>query len=302
MTHRRWLTAALCLLGAGTALVCAFNYVVDPFGVFRDTHGRSLSVYENERTAKYLLNEKYVPQNFDALLIGSSISANWQTSKIEGAHVYNESIDGGNAAEEQSLVEQALPTGHFKYALILISPFLTRSHQFNEGGMGRPTRREALGSINVLREEMNGLLVLTHHQPREFYPDGSKDLHTPKTSAGAFPVDAFTIDPEGLADYKQLIAELRNQNAIIIFVQPPLYQPMYESVRGYIDRYLLETGLSAPGDLMIDFNGPAYNAFRSTSANFDDGIHLSHDGAQQLSAQLNNEVQKLVRPIEGHRR
>ncbi len=294
MTYRRWLLMVLCFVAAGTAVVCAANYFVDPFGVFRDAHGRSLSVYENERTAKYLLNEKYVPQNFDALLIGSSISANWRTSLIEGAHVYNESIDGGNAAEEQLLVEQALPTGHFKYALVLISPFITRGHQFNEGGMGKPTRREALGSINLLREEMNEVLVATGQKQREFYPDGSKDLHTPKTGPGAFPVDAFTIDPESLADYKKLIAELRQRDVRIIFVLPPTFEGTYQSVRGTMTHYVQQTGLLASEDTVIDFTGPRYAVFRETAENFDDGIHLSHDAALQLSAALDIELRKVA--------
>jgi len=166
--------------------------------------------------------------------------------------------------------------------------------------MGKPTRREALGSINILREELNEALVLTHHQEREFYSDGSKNLHTPKTGPGTFPLDAFTVDPEALADYKRLIAELREQHTIIVFVQPPLYESTYQSVRGYMARYVQETGLIASDDLAIDFNSPAYKAFRTTSANFDDGIHLSHDGALQLSTQLNRELQKLFQPVESH--
>jgi hypothetical protein len=293
MTNRRWIFVSLTLLFVLAAVVCVVNLIADPFGVFRSTRGRSLSVYENERTAKFLLNQKYVPENFDALLIGSSISANWRTSMIHNARVYNESIDGGNAAEEQLLVSQALPAGHFRYALLVIAPFLTHSHQFNEGGMGRPTRREALGSINVLREEMNATAVHLGLQQREFFADGSKTLHTPRRGIGGFPMETFVIDPEALADYKQLIHDLRSRGIAIIFVQPPFYEPIYQSIRATMDVYLRTTGLLNADDVMIDFNGPKYKAFRADRSNFDDGIHLSAAAAVQLSKALDSEIHAL---------
>ena len=64
--------------------------------------------------AKYLVNERYVPANFDGSIIGPSSSANWDVSSLAGARIYNESIPGGNAAEEQMLVKRALDKGHFK--------------------------------------------------------------------------------------------------------------------------------------------------------------------------------------------
>jgi len=49
-----------------------------------------------------------VPANFDAVLIGSSMSANWNTSKIKALRVYNESMSAANIVEEKALVDHAL--------------------------------------------------------------------------------------------------------------------------------------------------------------------------------------------------
>jgi len=294
MINRRWLSVTVLLLFAFTAIICSVDYGVDIFGVFRDARGRSLRVYFNERTAKYLLNERYVPQNFDALLIGSSSTVNWATDRIGHAHVYNESIDGGNAAEEQLLVQQALPTGHFQYALCLLSPFMTHSHNFQEGGMGKPSRIEALGSINILREELTAAMVRLHLQKPEFYPNGSKDLHTPKADKYSFPVELFPIDAEALDDYKTLVSNLHRHDIKVIFIEQPIYEPVYEQDSKLIDQYIEQTGLARPQDGFINFNSPKYLAFREQASNFDDTMHLSPAGAQQISSFLNSAVQQIL--------
>lgn len=294
MSYSRWLLIVLSLIVATAVVIVGLSYSMDVFGVFRDARGRNLSVHVNERTAKYLLNENYVPQNFDGLLIGSSVSANWNTDAIDNAHVYNESIDGGNATEERLLVEQALPKGHFKFALCLISPFITRSHILNEGGMGKPSHREALGSINILREEWAALLDMSGLEKPAFFPNGSKRLDTPKSAHPRFPAAAFNIDRESLNDYKSLISELRTRGVRIIFVSPPMAESLYVDNRRFLDEYIKQSGLIANQDAFIDFNSDSYSSFRSHASNFDDGIHLSEAAAQELSSYLSTEIRRAL--------
>ena len=171
---------------------------------------------------------------------------------------------------------------------------MTQPHPLNEGGMGQPTHREAIGSINILREEWNALLVNTHHQRRQFYPDGSKFLDAPKGAPGLFPASSLIIDPEQLAAYQQMIEELRHNGASIIFVIPPVYGATYRSAEGPLDQYFRQTRLVQPGDQVIDFNSPAYGAFCNRVENFDDGIHLSEAASVELSAMLDRELQQRI--------
>jgi len=298
MTHRRWMILLLLLTALMALSVAAINYVADIFGVFRDPRGRSLTVYSNERTAKYLLNQRYVPENFHALVIGSSSTANWNVDLFQGPRVYNESMDGGNAAEEKLLVEEALRSGHFEYALVSVTPFATSSDSLQEGGMGTPRRREALGSVNVLREEATALLVHLHVMKRKFYADGSKELTEAIPAHARFPQQAYHIDPDALRDYRSMIAELRQNHVIVIFVVPPLSQPLLEENQEQMKRYFERTELISPGDLVIDCNGPEFLGFRSDISNFDDGIHLTHDAARVLSVQLNTDLQRLLKQAE----
>src|ERR1700761_2172986 len=124
MTPKLWLAIVIGSTLAVGAAIAGSSYALDIFGVFHNPAGRSLSVQYNERTGKALLNLRYVPVNFDAVLIGGSSTANWGTNALTFAHVYNESIYGANMAEEKALVEDALPRAHFRYAICVISPYL----------------------------------------------------------------------------------------------------------------------------------------------------------------------------------
>ena len=65
-------------------------------------------VYGDERVAKYLMNERYVLANFNAVMIGSSVSANWRLDQIVQLRTFNNSVNGGNIVEEKSMVDQVL--------------------------------------------------------------------------------------------------------------------------------------------------------------------------------------------------
>lgn len=75
----RW--SAFCIVGAlaAAAALCWLNYRVDLYGLFGKDHDRSGMVYSNERSGKYLLSLRYVPEHCDSLLVGSSVTDNWDT-------------------------------------------------------------------------------------------------------------------------------------------------------------------------------------------------------------------------------
>ena len=145
----RWLAASLGLmvLLAGVSILLAWR--LDIYGILRDPAGRQLITSEHERKAKYLLNQAYVPANYDALIIGASASVNWHGEYLTGYRFYNESVEGGDASEERKLVEQALPRGHFRVALVGLYPRITGLHLLQDG-FERVNRTEALGSLSSL--------------------------------------------------------------------------------------------------------------------------------------------------------
>ena len=298
MRADRWIVTTLFLLSLGVITVIMTSYRMDVFGLFHDPTGRQLTVNDNVRTSKFLLNERYVPANFDAILIGSSATMNWDLTKLDFAKVYNESIAGANIGEEKRLVDQALPKAHFKYAICLVSPFLVQSHTFNEGN-GKPTRREALGSINVLREELVYILRKLQNKPSPHYSDGSEELVAPVRLDPPFSPERFDADSIAVETYRELLTELRQRGVKIIFIRAPYYGPVYDRDRKMFESFYAGLPLQLPGEPVIRFDTAKYAGFRANPANWNSVGHLSDRGAIQAGAALNAEAHSEVPGLPG---
>src|SRR5947199_10640983 len=99
MSSSRWLTVTVATALAACIAAAGANCALDIYGLFRNPAGRELPVYGNERVAKYLMGQRYVRANFDGVLIGSSVSANWEVGTMQSARLFNESVNGGNMVE-----------------------------------------------------------------------------------------------------------------------------------------------------------------------------------------------------------
>jgi hypothetical protein len=296
MKSNKWilLTAVLALAG-GVANVL-INMRLDIYGLFRDTHGRHLGVIDNERRTKFLLSERYVPENFDSVLIGSSVSNNWNTGTIQNFHVYNESIDGGNISEEKLLVEKVLRKRALKLAICVVHPFMTDTHGINSGDMTDKEYWGALGSTTLFRAyakllRSRGSALLWDQYGTEEY-DGPVKLNSVLRKMFE-PGSDFHIDPDALMDYRCLISELRKQGTRLVVVVPPTSEELLEPKQEALARYLEQVlPLFSPQDEAIDFNAREYDSFLRDNQNFRDGIHLSRQGAAKVVAILDQHLQR----------
>src|ERR1700758_724776 len=109
MTGRSWIIITIASTLTAVGIAAAMAYAIDPYGVFRNPRGRKLAIYFSPRKSKFFLNQRYVPSNFDGLIVGASSSGNWEAPYLSGARIYNESLFGANAVEERIIVNQALP-------------------------------------------------------------------------------------------------------------------------------------------------------------------------------------------------
>lgn len=75
------------------------------YGLFEDVTGKSFEVMGNERTDKLLFSFNYIPNNFEGILIGPSLSDNLNTKDIKDYKIYNASINGGNVTELRKIVD-----------------------------------------------------------------------------------------------------------------------------------------------------------------------------------------------------
>jgi hypothetical protein len=296
MTARLWIFTTFSTIAAVVGASAAIAYAVDPYGILRDPKGRDLIVYFFELKAKYLVNERYVPANFDGLIIGPSSSANWDVPSLAGARIYNESIPGGNAAEEQMLVDRALDKGHFKMAVFILEPSMTANHDINEG-VAATKNVEAFGSFHLFAHEAAFALHAAHikFNKSDSSPNGKLVLNYAKRiQAAKLGAGQFNIDREGLNDYRDLIESLQAKGATIVYVAPPVYEPQYKLNEAAYKTYLDTIRMYLPPGPIINMNGPEYTAFRSNPDNYIDCWHLEPQGASTVAALLEKLVPQAI--------
>lgn len=295
MSSATWLAVTLSaiVLIAMSHILLAWR--LDLLGIYRDPRGRSLVTSRHEGKAKYLLNQAYVPANFDALIIGASASTNWRARDLSGYRFYDESLDGGNATEERKLVEQALPKGHFKLAIVCLFPRITQTHGYNDG-IDQVSRLEALGSIGALSMEYDLIANRIGHRPSTFYPDGSHDLpvHNPPPANLNLPKMDVSQDKIAQTDYEELVQELMTTGTRVIYVTYPVYGPFYDSNREALQDYLKSISNIMPPAPIIDFNTSEYAAFRNDNSNYIDEFHLSAKGADTLTQFLDARLEQIL--------
>ena len=295
MKPRTWILLTIAV-AAGTALLTiALNMSLDIYGIFRDPHGRKLDVYGDERIAKYLLSERYVPENFNAVLIGSSVTANWKTRNIEGLRVYNESLRGGNIVEEKAVMEQALSRPGIRVAFLLVHPFMTSSHEFETVPLTPRENIGALGSQSLLDAYKD--VIRSRYRPGDrddhFDEFGTNDYEPPSKlnatlTAMMKPGADFAVDDVALQAYGQLVSDLRTHGIQIVFLIPPVSQRILDIKRDAFlkyDRMILT--LEKPGDSILGFSSEKFDSSLGRNENFSDGVHLTRAGAARLIRVLN---------------
>ncbi len=292
LSSSRWLFWTLLLLALAVGAELGAAWRLDVFGVLRDPAGRALITSSHERQAKYLLNEAYVPENFDALIVGASASVNWRPQRLTGYRFYDESLEGGNATEQRKLVEEALKRGHFKVALVGIFPRITGSHALQDG-LDQATRTEAFGSLAAFNVEVEMLLNKLRHRTPTFYPDGSHEMPSTKPEPPTAKMN-MKQDPQATEDYRALVQELQAHCVRVIYIVYPVYTPAYDFNHAELLSFRQSFPATLPLAPILDLNEPEYQAFRDDPGNYIDEIHLSRKGADQLTGIINIRMHALL--------
>ena len=295
MNSRQWIARTAVAILAVLAANFALAILMDPYGLFRDPRGRKLTVAFAARKAKFLLSKRYVPTNYDGLLIGPSSSENWDPAAIPGVTMYNESILGANVFEEKRIVDQALPAGHFKLALCILNPTMTTNHAL-EDGLDGVTTSEALGSIHLYIHEVTQLLTALHRPAgRLSTPDGSTPLKIVPQNIDVIRYDPsyFQLDPVAMDSYSQMVRELTTRGTKVIYIIPPLYEPCRQLNLAAFDSYKETMQKTLPPAPMLDLDGPEFAAFRGDASNYVDCFHVNAAGADKINAYLAQKIPQL---------
>jgi hypothetical protein len=300
MRPRSWLLTTTLTVLIATAAIAAVNAAVDIYGLYRNPAGRRLPVYGDARVAKYLLSLRYVPENFNAILSGASVSANWDVTAIEGLRVYNESLNGGNIIEEKSLIEAALERPGISVAFLPVHPAMTYSHEFRTVDMNPALKRSALGSLSLWTAYKDMANVRLGRIPRTFDYAGTETFFNARREMNIhmramWNAREFAVDPLALHAYQDLVANLRARGVQIVFIVPPISEALLQTKRVPMERYL-RTMRSEIGEgyMWIDFLSRDHEDLRSNRTNFSDGVHLTADGARLVVGLINAAINRWI--------
>ncbi len=296
MTSNRycWLLLLGTLLGVLT--VVGSSVALDHYGLFGEPRGTLHKVYGSERTGKYLLARRYVPANFDALMIGGSISSNWNTKLLARPRLYNASISGGNLSEEKLIAEQVIAQNRLKWLVLCIHPYLTMTRGRKTEYMTPREYWSALGSLDLFFVEASKLLVDSGIKSDRHNEYG--DSNYAKDSAAARKVTEdyirerrrsgkphpnFTVAPGAFDDLRDLVRQATARGIRLAVVYPPVYKPRFDVERVDWEAYWRKVeAFFPPGTRYLNFNAPEFDAQRDNFANFQDGAHLSRTYADSL--------------------
>jgi hypothetical protein len=298
MWSRHWLKLTLVMTLVLAGLGVAANVSVDLYGLYRDPTGRHLPVYGDEGVAKYLLSTRYVHANFDGVLLGSSISANWPVGNLPGARLYNESLNGGNIVEEKALLDRLLERPGLKVAILVVHPYLTSSHAFNTVELKPREAWGALGSQNLLDAYKHLLKFRLHRDERLFDETGTADFKDRAQKLNNVltkmmtPNTEFEVDPIARAAYRDAVLALHDRHIPVVFVVPPVSRPLFDGKPDAFAHYTREIlAERTPADLVLDFTSPGMDELGRDPQNFTDGVHLRPTTAARLVAQISERMQ-----------
>src|SRR5579862_4304007 len=214
MNPRTWIVETVIAVTVIALIIAVANWSIDLYGIFRNAKGLQLSGYGDTRSAKYLLNERYVPNNFNSLIVGPSISANWDVRKLEILKTYNDSLNGGDIVELKAIADQALATSKIRFVILLIHPYLTLTHDFKTVTLTPQLNSGALGSIGLEEAYIQRIRVMLHLAEPEFdafgvadYSNIPNEMNSNEKQLMTPGVD-FTIDPVAMQTYRDFVAEL----------------------------------------------------------------------------------------------
>lgn len=291
MTSRQFFVATVALISLFSFSFFSLNLYLNDFGLFGDRE--SIKIVTIEKTSKYLMSFRYIPDNFEGILIGPSSSANLDTGTIENAKIYNMSMQGGNISELKFATDNVLHLGEIKYLIICLYPYITKnsgvkSYQIHE--------KEYWGSLFSMipvklhvKRMMNlvGLPDAFHasewgyndfnvHNKHIKFADIAKKIKPD-------PAASIVVDPVAYSELADIINEARIKGVKILAFYHPIYYKSFQNFKksGSWEYYQgkMNPLFDSSTDIVWDMNTPEYQYITGDVRSYSDG-HLSNYGAE----------------------
>jgi len=309
LTAKRFFLTSLALTLALVATVVGANVLVDSYGYFRGASGRRVRMYYNERLEKNLLSRRYVPENFNGLLIGASTSFNINTEHFRPLQIYNLSILAGTITEVKWLVDNYLEVRDPRLVLISMYPYMLRERGMKTAYLSERAVLGALGSFDILKR----YFIQAYHELSEVEPYNDHGYHeyaeVPLDKAVAlihekardpdYTRRELAIDWMAWQEYLALLRELEDAGARVIQFLHPVPRPIYEAHRSFFEGFgHMVTAVLPPGSITVDFNTERHLGFTSSLDNYQDEVHLSGKGSLLIERLLHEVLVEHLNPAD----
>jgi len=287
---------------AALAVILPLNIRADIYGLFRPAKGRILGIYGEERIAKYLQSFRYVPENFNGVLLGSSTSSILDTREFLGYRVYNASIQGGNIEDLKPIAENIFRNGELKLTVLCLHRYLTNDHARKTDFITPKQYWGALGSPQLMNAYVSKIAIDLGLVPNKYDEYGTihlasdLDMETVKRNIadavegierGTASTGNYYVDPVALAGLQDMLTMARRHSRRMLIFYPPLPAPILAIRSAEYARYRAITAmLLTPEDIVVDFNDQGYEKLRADPTNFVDAVHLSRAGARRVISEL----------------
>ncbi|MDH3974415.1 MAG: hypothetical protein OEV42_09075 [Deltaproteobacteria bacterium] len=304
MTSKRFFYSTILLISALSFSIIGSNLYLNEFGLFASR--KNIRIWGQEKTSKYLLSFRYIPENFEGVIMGPSFSDNLDTRKIKGFKIYNMSMDGANISELKYAIENVINYGGVKYVIICLSPYITN----DSGTKGRQIDpREYWGSLfsflphRIYKEKKK---TLKEPEKDRFHASewGYNDFNILKKGIDfadivktrrADPKREIHIDKNAYSDFQELINFLHRKKVKLFAFYFPMYHEFYEEYRksgawAYYKKKMDK--LFSDKDLVWDMNEKDYHYITKALSSYSDG-HLSNLGADKVVAVLEGKLNEI---------
>jgi len=302
----------LILLPACLGVLSVFvfaNIFLDIFGLFG--FRENARVYGEERFSKYLMSFYYVPQHFEGMILGPSLSANLDPEPFPDENYFNASIMGARMNNIFSLATNILENnGKITKAIVCIHPYVTNDQGAEYTDFMQPdTYWKAFGSVNLLRVYGLGLIRGFDLWPKK-YPKGQYKPNGSNQFESLFRVEDvpgriaeevtkvkasdFDIGANQRLAFKKLLALLQQKEIQTFVYFHPVPLPIYQAYQDQLHEFWKDilTGAEPSKDDLFsfhNFNTSDFSFFSGDESNYIDHGHLSKKGQKILMEEIHNQ-------------
>jgi hypothetical protein len=280
-------------------VLIGINVRLDIYGLFRPAADRNLPVYYNERLSKFLLAYHYVPEKFNTVLIGTSLSANLDVrtkSNIDKRlSIYNASMMGANVSEIKPMVDKLID-GNIRNVILCFSPYMIKNSGVKEVEFDDKLYYGAFGSKNLYETYLVGLIRHFELMPKKF-PRNQIDAYGVNHFTDMYKVKdiekhinwiiqvekTFDFDSTAVKELGELIATLKNNNINFVGYFHPIPKEVHESKQASYARFeKLVRAFVADDTKLVDYNAEKFSFITTDHTNYIDQGHLSKKGQALL--------------------